>query len=98
MPFPPADPIRFLQKVVLPKLRVCAEVIVPQLRLLGEPIPLVRLWTVIPAVRQIGGAELVTLNGNGGQKLIVQLGGLFRFLLATLVMYSAWRYLRNTFQ
>ena len=29
MPFPPADPIRFLQKVVLPKLRVCAEVIVP---------------------------------------------------------------------
>ena len=27
--FPPADPIRFLQKVVLPKLRVCAEVIVP---------------------------------------------------------------------
>ena len=82
MPFPPADPIRFLQKVVLPKLRVCAEVIVPQLRLLGEPISLVRLRTVIPAVRQIGGAELVTLNGNGGQKLIVQLGGLFRFLLA----------------
>ena len=29
MPFPPADLIRFLQKVVLPKLRVCAEVIVP---------------------------------------------------------------------
>ena len=29
MPFPPADSIRFLQKVVLPKLRVCAEVIVP---------------------------------------------------------------------
>ena len=37
---------------------------------------------MIPAVRQIGGAELVALNGNGGQKLIVQLGGLFRFLLA----------------
>ena len=37
---------------------------------------------MIPAVRQIGRAELVTLNGNGGQKLIVQLGGLFRFLLA----------------
>ena len=36
----------------------------------------------ISAVRQIGRAELVTLNGNGGQKLIVQLGGLFRFLLA----------------
>ena len=29
MPFPPADSIRFLQKVVLPKLLVCAEVIVP---------------------------------------------------------------------
>ena len=29
MPFPPTAPIRFLQKVVLPKLRVCAEVIVP---------------------------------------------------------------------
>ena len=82
MPFPPADPIRFLQKVVLPKLRVCAEVIVPQLRLLGEPISLVCLRAVVPAVRQIGRAELVTLNGNGGQKLIVQLGGLFRFLLA----------------
>ena len=37
---------------------------------------------MIPAVRQIGGAELVALNGNGGQKLIVQLGDLFRFLLA----------------
>ena len=82
MPFPPADPFKLFQKIILPKRLVGAEAVIRQLRLLGEPISLVRLRTVIPAVRQIGGAELVTLNGNGGQELIVQLGGLFRFLLA----------------
>ena len=80
--FPPADPRKLLQKVILPKRFIGAEIVIRQFRLLGEPISLVRLRAVIPAVRQIGGAELVALNGNGGQKLIVQLGGLFRFLLA----------------
>ena len=82
MPFPPADPLKLLQKVILPKRFIGAEIVIRQFRLLGEPISLVCLRAVIPAVRQIGRAELVTLNGNGGQKLIVQLGGLFRFLLA----------------
>ena len=82
MPFPPADPLKLLQKVILPKRFIGAEIVIRQFRLLGEPLSLVCLRAVVPAVRQIGGAELVTLNGNGGQKLIVQLGGLFRFLLA----------------
>ena len=80
--FPPADPLKLLQKVILPKRFIGAEIVIRQFRLLGEPISLVCLRAVVPAVRQIGRAELVTLNGNGGQKLIVQLGGLFRFLLA----------------
>ena len=84
VPLPPADPLLFLQKVVLPKLRVCAEIIVPQLRLLSEPVPFVLLRAVIPAVRQIGGAELVAMDGNRGQELIVQLCGLLRFLLADI--------------
>ena len=82
--FPPADPLKLLQKVILPKRFIGAEIVIRQFRLLGEPISLVCLRAVVPAVRQIGRAELVTLNGNGGQKLIVQLGGLFRFLLADI--------------
>ena len=82
MPFPPADPFKLLQKIIPPKRLIGAKVVIRQLGLLGEPISLVCLRAVVPAVRQIGRAELVTLNGNGGQKLIVQLGGLFRFLLA----------------
>ena len=87
--FPPADPLKLLQKVILPKRFIGAEIVIRQFRLLGEPISLVCLRAVVPAVRQIGRAELVTLNGNGGQKLIVQLGGLFRFLLTGLEIDSA---------
>ena len=84
MSLPPVDPLLLLQKVVLPKLRVCAEIIVPQLRLLGEPVSLILLRAVVPAVRQIGGAKLVAMDGNGGQELIVQLGGQLRFLFADI--------------
>ena len=62
VPFPPADPFKLLQKIIPPKRLIDAEVVIRQLCLLGEPISLVRLWAVIPAVRQIGGAELIRLE------------------------------------
>ena len=62
MLFPPTDPLKLLQKVVLPKRFVGAEVVIRQLRLLGEPISLVRLRAAIPTVRQIGRTELIRLE------------------------------------
>ena len=84
MPFPPADPLKLLQKIILPKRLVGAEAVIRQLRLLGEPISLVRLWAVIPAVRQIGGAELIRLEGYRIQKLIVQFCRFLRLFLADI--------------
>ena len=62
MPFPPADPLKLFQKIILPKRFVGAEVVIRQLRLLGEPISLIWFRAVVPAVRQIGGAELIRLE------------------------------------
>ena len=84
MPFPPADPFKLLQKIILPKRFIGAEAVIRQLRLLGEPISRVFLRTVIPAVWQIGGTELVRLEGYRVQKLIVQFRRFLRLLLADI--------------
>ena len=70
------------QKVVPPKLPVGPEVVVGQLGLLGEPVALVLLRAVVPAVRQVGGAKFVRANRHGGEELVVELSELLRLLLA----------------
>ena len=79
---PKVPPLQRPQKVVLPELHVGPEVVVGQLCLLGEPVAFVLLRAVIPAVRQVGGPELVGADGHGGEKLVVEFGEPLRLLLA----------------
>ena len=69
-------------KVFLLICFVGTKVIVGRLGGLGQPLPGVILRTVVPAFRQVGGAKLLRLNGEGGEKLIVELYQFLRLRLA----------------
>ena len=81
-PLPEVVSLQRPQKVVPPELPVGPKVVVGQLRLLGEPVALVLLRAVIPAVRQVGWAKLVRANRHGGEELVVEFSELLRLLLA----------------
>ena len=81
-PLPEMMFLQLPQKIIPAEFPVGLEVVVSQLRLLGEPIALVLLRTVVPAVRQIGWPELVRAYRNGGEELVVEFGEPLRFLLA----------------
>lgn len=59
-------------KVFLLICFIGTKVIVGRLGGFGQPLPGILLWTVVPAFRQVGGAELLRLDGEGGEELIVE--------------------------
>src|SRR5699024_4990898 len=59
-------------KVFLLICFIGTKVIVGRLGGLGQPLPWIIRWTVVPALRQVGGAKLLRLNGEGGEKLIIE--------------------------
>ena len=77
-----APAVHPLQKVFLLEGLVGAKIVVGYLGLLGEPVPLVLLRAVLPAVGQIPGTELLLPDGYRVQKLVVQFGVGLRFYLA----------------
>lgn len=79
---PKASTLQRLQKVVPSIPLVGAEIIVFRLSLLGKPEAAILFGTVVPAVRQIGRTKLLCFYRNRIQKLIVQLRGRLRLLLA----------------
>lgn len=77
-------PIHSPQKILLLESCIGSEVVVGHFCLLGEPVTLVLLGTVIPTARQIPRTELLFPDRNGIQKLVVQLGMGLRCLLADI--------------
>ncbi len=75
-------PFQRPQKVIPPELIIGPEIVVGQLRLLGEPVAIILLRAVLPAIRQVGWPEFVRPDGHGGEELVVKLSELLRPLLA----------------
>ena len=76
--------LQMLEEIVDAELGISTEIIVSQLCLFGEPVSRVIGRTVRPAGGKIRRTEFLCLNGNGSQKLIIQLCGGFRFFAAHL--------------
>ena len=60
-------------KVFLLICFIGTKVIVGRLGGLSQPLPWIIRWTMVPALRQVGGAKLLQLDREGGEKLVVEL-------------------------
>lgn len=75
---------QLLEEIVDTELGIGTKIVVGQLSLFGKPVPWIIGRAVCLARWKIRRPELLRLNGNGGQELIIQFRGGFRFLAAHL--------------